>query len=66
MINPKNILPFLIDQKINKEKIQLQLTKSDGTSPEDDRDKIASFAILSSEKKNKYIGQKRMRDKKNH
>ena len=54
MINPKNILPFLNDQKINKEKIQLQLTKSDGTPPENDQDKIGNFAILSSEKNQIY------------
>ena len=63
IINPRKKVPFLIDEIINKEAIQLQLTKLNGKSPELERNKTeSSFAILIS-KEDKHIGQRRMRDK---
>ena len=48
IINQKTKLPFLFDQKNNKEEIQLQLTKLDGKPPETERQKIEKSAIFSS------------------
>ena len=62
IVNPRNKLSFLIDQKGNKEGIQLQLSKLYGRLAELNENKIENFAILSS-MKNKYIGQKKMRNK---
>ena len=52
VINPKNKLPFLINQKVNKEEIQQQLTKLNSKPPEVDGRIIEYFAILSSKETN--------------
>ena len=62
IINPRKKVLFLIDQKINKEEIQLQLTKLNSKSPELEGNKIESFTILIS-KKGKFIGHRRIRDR---
>ena len=55
-------VPFLFDQKINKEEIQLERTKLNSKLPELNRNKLENFTILIS-KKDKHVGQKRMRDR---
>ena len=55
--NPRKKVPFLIDQKINKEEMQLEWTKLNGKLTELDRNKLENFTILISEK-DKHVGQK--------
>ena len=53
---------FLVDLKTNKEEVQLQLSKLNGKLGVIKENKIENFTILSN-KKEKYISQKRMRNK---
>ena len=50
MVDPKNKLPFLLDQKVNKKEIQLQLTKLSFKLGDIKLNKIETVAILSSKK----------------
>ena len=62
MVDPKNKLPFLLDQKVNKKEIQLQLTKLNFKLVDIKLNKIQNVAILSC-KKNKYTWEKRRSSK---
>ena len=53
MVDPKNKLRFLFNQKFNKKEIQLQLTKLNFKLVDIKLNKIQNVAILSC-KKNKY------------
>ena len=50
MVDPKNKLPFLLDQKVNKKEIQLQLTKLIFKLVDIKLNKIEAVAILSCKK----------------
>ena len=62
IVGPKNKIFFLIDEKNNKEVIQLQLTRLNGNLDKCEENKIENFTTMSS-KKQKYMHQKRMRSK---
>ena len=58
IVNLRNKLSFLIDQKVNKEEIHLQLTKLDGKLAVVKKNKIENLAILNSNKKQIYWSEK--------